>query len=112
MGLSWSDIMHSLEDPTTLPPAHARHLLAELEARPFTKAMLLGEDLQPDRVIVGVDELRMATGQPTKLLPLREADFSDQEIEECFRQYSQRRQELMNLLRAAIERNEALRISG
>jgi hypothetical protein len=111
MGMSWLEIMKRFEDPTVLPPAHARHLLAELEARPFTKAMLLGEERRPDCHIDMIETLMGRANQPPDPPP-READLSDQEIEEGYRRYAQRRQELMALLRAAVERNESLCVSG
>jgi hypothetical protein len=110
MGLSWREIRNGLEDQTILPPAHARHLLAELEARPFTRAMLFGEERSHD-----LDDLTTfmadVLGKPPDLPPI-EAAYSDEEIELACREYEQRRQELMALLRAAIERNEPLRIDA
>jgi hypothetical protein len=99
LGLSWHEIMDSLEDRTTLPPTRARHLLAELEKRPFTKAMLFAERQET------------ATEQPMPPSP-REFDLSEEQINEACSLYAKRRQELMALLRRAIERNEPLRIDG
>jgi hypothetical protein len=129
MGMSWCEIRHGLEDRTLMPPDHARHLLAELEARPFTKSMLFGEERHPDEgvnplarrrfrltfvfpvVSPMMEMVHTEVGQPPDPLP-GEADLSDQEIDEAFRAYAQRRQELMALLRAAIERDEPLHLSG
>jgi hypothetical protein len=111
MGLSWGKILDGLEDNTKLPPAHARHLLAELEALPFTKAMLFEEERRPDRAIDGfASMMEEMTGQKTRAPT--EDDCSDQEIEKGLRSYIERRKELIALLRKAIERDEPLRVSS
>jgi hypothetical protein len=111
MGMSWRKVIDSLEDKTTLPPTHARHLLAELEARPFTRAMLFEEERRPDDTEVRISrQMEKLVGiQPTAPI---EADLSDREIDEALHLYAKRRQELMALLRIAIERNEPLRVSS
>jgi hypothetical protein len=107
------EIINGLADRTVLPPAHALNLLAEIEMRPFTKAMVLGEECRPhsDPQISVVRENLEAHDQRTQP-PRTEADLSDQKIDEAYRRYAQRRRELMALLRTAIERNEPLRISA
>jgi hypothetical protein len=110
MGMSWHEIIDSLENKTTLPPAQARHLLAELEARPFTKAMLFEEERRPDRMDSMIAWMEKVTGRKTR--PPTESDFSDRETEKTYSDYAKRRLELMALLRAAVERDESLRISG
>jgi hypothetical protein len=112
MGMSWHEIIDSLEDRTTLPPAHARHLLAELEARPFTKAMLFGEERRPDPLADWLTKMTQEVTGGAAPPSFAESDWSDQQIEEAYRQYAERRLDLMALLRTAIERDEPLRISG
>jgi hypothetical protein len=107
MGISWSAIRDSVEDPARLPPAHARHLLAVLETRPFTKAMLLGEERGE---LNGMIRFNMERSGQDPDLPLDEADFSDEEIAKGCEFYAKRRRQLMALLRAAIERDEALKM--
>jgi hypothetical protein len=116
MGLSWSEIVGRLEDRRLLPPAHARHLLAELEARPITKAMVLGEERRPDPMVNWVtqfsaemqDMIKRETGREEP----PEAPPTEQEIERARLKYVERRKQLMALLRAAIERDEPLHISS
>jgi hypothetical protein len=112
MGLSWNDIMDDLPDRNVLPVDHARRLLDKLEARPITYAMVYGEcrndrDVQPMRVLeqaVGLD--LTPEPQPDK------RNYSGLEWGAVYGDYVVRRDELMTLLRTAIERNEALCISG
>jgi hypothetical protein len=106
LGLSWADVIDGLEDREVLPPEHARHLLAELESRPFTKAMLF-EERRARRLDPDVPKMMMA--EATRSV---ESDHSEQEIEEAYRWYTGRREGLMALLRKAMERDEPLRISG
>jgi hypothetical protein len=111
MGMSWHQIMADLESPGVLPPTYARHLLAELEMRPFTKAMLFEEERRDDHVeVVLATKMQQLDGRPTRASTA--FDHSDQQIEEAFRNYVERRQGLIALLRTAIERNESLRVSG
>jgi hypothetical protein len=94
--------MDDLPDRNRLPPAHARHLLAELEAKPFTPAMLFAER----HAHPAVEALTGPTPQPT------EHDFTDAEVQAAYQTYAKRRRHLMDLLRTAIELNEPLFISG
>jgi hypothetical protein len=66
LGISWSKIMDDLPDRNRLPPVHARHLLAELEAKPFTPAMLLAER----HAHPAVKDLTGPTPQQTKMTSL------------------------------------------
>jgi hypothetical protein len=72
------EIINGLADRTVLPPAHALNLLAEIEMRPFTKAMVLGEECRPhsDPQISVVRENLEAHDQRTQP-PRTEADLSD-----------------------------------
>jgi hypothetical protein len=87
LGLSWECVWRSLEDRSALPPAHARHLLVEIEQHPIT----------PDLVERAIE---ITTSQAQKN-PQWMRQF-----------YTSRREELMALLRKAIERNESLIVSA
>jgi hypothetical protein len=108
MGLSWADIISGLKDQRVLPPDHARHLLAELDARPFTRSMLFGEHFNKrDSLFVASMRERCPDGTWPSAPPppsVIEHDIAEEELERAYRGYVTRRQELMDLLRVAIER--------
>jgi hypothetical protein len=85
LGLSWHEVRRSLPNPGEMPPDHARHLLAELELRPVTDAMIEAA-AAPER-------------SDAKLATVREG-------------YEEWRRGLMALLRLAIEKDETLRLDG
>jgi hypothetical protein len=88
LGLSWKEICVSLTRPDEMPPAHARRLLAELKRRPVTDAMIEAVAREEERLLTEAEVAAARDG------------------------FQRRRRELMALLGLAIDKNEALRLSG
>jgi hypothetical protein len=106
IGMSWTEILNSLGDPSLLPPCRARDLLAELEARPITYPMVRGQ-CRNDRDARLVRVLEAACALAPQPQPNKDR-YSDLDCGEVYGHYVARRNQLMALLRTAIERDEPL----
>src|SRR5262249_25946037 len=125
MGLSWTQIIQEL-DGKDMPVAYARHLLAELEIRPITQAMVEGRHRdERDRLATKVwmarllpnhhaddDGAEVSEHEHAKLFAHYHhadddgAEVSEHEHAKLFAHYVERRRILMDLLRRAIQPNE------
>jgi hypothetical protein len=105
LGWDWDDVGQMLDADHLLPIPAARHLLAELEARPLTPAMV--EDIYTGRAkrAATLTVIHTVVGEPEYEIP------SPEQMAVMTARLIKKRATLMALLRRSIDLNEPLHCS-
>jgi len=113
-GLRWPDVFATCEedfgDWLHLPVANARALISALEARPPTREQFIRRLLELGYGRSGpvqkfVNDLLADAGQPPAPTP---KNLSPEDVDKLLAQVTERREELLRLLRKSVELNEPL----